>query len=196
MFLHRRKSQGPALPLSFFHKWGLLPPYRSPCSLTPLSGFALSGCSFPAHVRETAESIRASHLRRVPGVLRFRHRSEHTFHTGANHGALRHPREARLTPQEQASSRERSQRYSRRATSGGPARRSRGKGYIKGIFWYFLLLVTKSTTRDGPTSGIALTSTATTPCQGPCACGRRNVCAPHGPCQKLAEPIACQRLPA
>ena len=38
-----------------FYKWGLLPPYRSLCSLTPLSGFALSGCSFPAHVRETAE---------------------------------------------------------------------------------------------------------------------------------------------
>ena len=132
----------------------------------------------------------------VPIALCCRQQSRRVFYTGAHHRALRHPRKARLTPQALIASRERSQRYSRRATSGGPARRSRGKSYIKGIFWYFLLLVTKSTTRDGPTSGIALTSTATTPCQGPCACGRRNVCAPHGPCQKLAEPIACQRLPA
>ena len=68
---------------------------------------------------------------------------------GAYHRALRHPREASLTPQAPTPSREWIQRYSRRAAQGA-CRRPRGIGYILGVFWYFLSLVTKSTTFPFP----------------------------------------------
>ena len=64
---------------------------------------------------------------------------------GASHRVLRHPREASLTPQAPTPSREWIQRYSRRAAQGA-CRRPRGIGYVLGVFWYFLSLVTKSTT--------------------------------------------------
>ena len=58
---------------------------------------------------------RASRLRRVPRVLHCRHKPKRISRAGANHRALRHPREARLTPQARLFSCELIQRYSRRA---------------------------------------------------------------------------------
>ena len=145
--------------------------------------------------------------RQAPGYASLRHLPGYILCAGASHRVRRHPREARLTPQAQAFSRERSQRYSRRARRDAAtgelpsaaadisrAERKRGKGYAKGAFWFFLSPNKKNNQRQADFRHRADINSSG-PYQSHCACGRRNVCAPHGPCQRLAEPITCRYVP-
>ena len=128
------------------------------------------------------------------------------LYTGMTHRVLRHPREARLTPQAQAFSRERSQRYSRRARRDAAtgelpsaaadisrAERKRGKGYAKGAFWFFLSPNKKNIQRRADVWHRAgISSRCPLLLIAPAGAG---MFVSHTPCQRLAKPIACRRVP-
>ena len=182
---------------------------------TPFIKYSLGQVNCPARYARP----RPSRLRRIPRVLRCRHQPEHTFHAGASHRALRHPREARLTPQAPIASRERSQRYSRRArrdaatgrhapagdwlrrspksvwsiwaARGAQARQRLHQGH------FLVLFVARDKKYNQRRADVRHRTNinSSCPCRGHCACKRRNVCAPHSPCHSLAEPIARRRLP-